>query len=161
MRRRTRRRSVAQARRLVPASGELAELVEAVARLRSRRVVLLPSAIPADAPSGLWVVTDRADYLAFPGDASATRRVAVVCHELAHMLLGHQPQAGTDTALMLAAVAAPSLDPAVARRLLARHGYDAVDEADAEALGTYLAAALASRERAHRAPRDRLFERMQ
>ena len=157
---RTLRRSAASARRLIPASGDLTGFVDAVARSRGRPIVLLGAAFEADAPSGVWIVTELRDYIAYPSDASAARRAAIVCHEVAHMLLGHDPPAGTGGLASLAAAAAPTLDPDVAARFLARHGYACGEEADAEGLGTRLAAELARRERLARAPQDRVYDRM-
>ena len=160
MKARTLRRSAASAQRFIPASGDLTEFVEALARSRGRPTVLLGVAFDAEAPSGVWIVTDKRDYIAYPNDASAARKAAIVCHEVAHMLLGHDPPPGTEGLLSLAASAAPTLDPAVAIRLLARHCYASEQEADAEGLGTRLAAELARRERLARAPRDRVYDRM-
>ena len=157
---RTLRRSAASARRLIPASGDLTGFVDAVARSRGRPIVLLGAAFEADAPSGVWIVTELRDYIGYPSDAPAARRAAIVCHEVAHMLLGHDPPAGTGGLASLAAAAAPTLDPDVAARFLARHGYAGGEEADAEGLGTWLAAELARRERLARAPQDRVYDRM-
>lgn len=54
----------------------------------------------------------------FPADASAVERTAVICHELAHMLLSHQPEACADRLSQMAALVAPSIDPAIARGFL-------------------------------------------
>jgi hypothetical protein len=145
--------------RLVPATGDLADLVAEVARRRGRPVHLLPASLGPDAPSGMWVSTDRADYVVFPDEATPARRTSVVCHELAHMLLEHEPQDGAQTAL--AAAAAPTIDSAVAARMLMRHAYASRQERDAELLGTRLAAALADEERRAVRASDRLDDRLQ
>src|SRR5690349_17683563 len=84
---------VAQERalRLVPASGRLEDLVANVALRSGRPLRLLPFDLGRDEPTGLWISTDSADYVVYPSAASAAQRTAIVCHELAHMLLQHQP----------------------------------------------------------------------
>ncbi len=148
---------------LVPASGDLADLVDAVAAMRSRPITLMPVELAGDAPSGLWIATQAQDYIAYPANADAPWRSGIVCHELAHMLLEHAPRPGTAelTALTaLTAHAAPSIDPAVAARFLQRHGYGDAAEVDAERLGTTLAAALGAAHRSAHGDRDRVFDRM-
>lgn len=95
--------------------------------------------MPADAPSGLWIATGDRDYIVTPENASPARHNAIVCHELAHMLLGHEGSLG-----MHAASIAPGIDPAVAARFLGRHAYDNELEHSAETLGTQLAAEVAA-----------------
>lgn len=135
---RTRRQ--ARIEQLVPIGGDLEDLVEHVARSRGRSVCLLPTDVVPEAPSGVWVATDKADYIAFPSDAPPTRRAAIICHELAHMLLGHAPQEGGPQAL--ARLAAPAIAPDVAARFLLRHHYVSREEREAETLATRLVAAL-------------------
>lgn len=76
------------------------------------------------------------------------------------MLLAHDPQPGTSDLGALIARAAPSIDPQVAARFLRRHGYADAAEADAEYLGTRLAAQLGAAHTAVHGHRDRVFDRM-
>lgn len=149
---RTRRR--AQIDQLVPAGGgDLTDLVARVAQTRGRPVHLMPAKLGPEAPSGFWLATATADYIAYPDDAPPTRRAAIVCHEVAHMLLEHDLSDPDPEAL--AGLTAPVLDPAVAARFLRRHSYATRDEREAELLGTRLMAALTYRADAARAD-DRL-----
>ena len=122
----TRDRQVRLARsravRLVPANGVVDDLVAAVSQERERAVHLLPADLGPEAPTGMWISTDQAEYIVFPADASSGERAAVICHELAHMLLGHQPEAQMDRVALMATTVAPSIDPEVAQRFLNRHG---------------------------------------
>lgn len=135
------RKTWSAARSLVPASGDLADLVAAVATERCRAITLLDYDLPADAPSGLWLQMTDVDYIVSARSLTADHRRVVICHELAHMLLDHRPRDGqVDTSLI-----APSISPDVAARYFTRHGYEDRDEADAESLATVLAADLAER----------------
>jgi len=154
------RRSALAAQRFIPRSGDLTDFLQALAQSRGRPIMLLPVPRDADDPSGVWIATEHNDYIAFPEDAAPARKAAIVCHEVAHMLLGHAPQPGPEGLGALAVAAAPTLDPDVAARFLRRHGYASGTEADAENLGTRLAAELARRESEARAPRDRIYDRM-
>jgi len=145
---------------LVPVSGDLDELVDRVAASRSRPITLVPIRLPEDAPSGLWVATGARDYIVYPDNADAQWKSGIVCHELAHMLLAHDPQPGTSDLGAMIARAAPSIDPQVAARFLRRHGYEDAAEADAEYLGTRLAARLGAAHTAVQGHRDRVFDRM-
>lgn len=145
---------------LVPVSGDLDELVGRVAGSRTRPITLVAIHLPKDAPSGLWVATGAQDYIIYPDNADSQWKSGIVCHEIAHMLLGHDPQPGTSSLGALVARAAPSIDPQVAVRFLRRHGYGDAAEADAEYLGTRLAARLGAAHTAVQGHRDRVFDRM-
>ena len=128
--------------KLIPDTGNLTEFVAAVAADRSRPITLLDCDLPADAPSGLWLQLAEADYIVCARSVSAEHRRVVICHELAHMLLDHQPQ---DRRIDTSSIA-PSIDLDVAARFFTRHGYEDDAEADAETLATVLASELAERE---------------
>jgi hypothetical protein len=77
------------------------------------------------------------------------------------MLLGHEPEVGDlQAAEVIARVLAPDVDAAVAARFLARHGYEAADEEDAEAVATALVTTAASRQRAAATTADRVSTRL-
>lgn len=113
-----------------------------VGRQRGRPIRLLPGEFGSGTLSGLWIACDSTDYIVHPSDALPTRRTAIIAHELAHMLLRHEPQTTIEGAEQLAKVLAPTLDPSIARRLLARHAECTPEEIEAERLGTELLARL-------------------
>jgi hypothetical protein len=154
------RRARSRALRLVPANGAIDDLVAAVGQERGRPLSLLAAELGPMAPTGMWVATDHADYIVYPADASSAERAAVICHELAHMLLGHQPEAQMDRVSQMARTVAPSIDPDVARRILQRHGYAEQVEADAERLATVLVTKLARNAEAIAVRRDAVSERL-
>ncbi len=146
--------------RMVPDSGVVDDLVSAVSAARSRAVQLLPFDMGLSSPSGMWIATEQADYVVFPSDASSAERTAVICHELAHMLLNHQPGAETERLSQMAELVAPNLDPSVARRFLGRHGYNEAVEAEAEHLATALVTRLARNAEADAVRRDTVSDRL-
>lgn len=123
---------------LMPNDGDIDALVEAISASRDRPIHVLEVAVPTESPSGGWFACTNADYVVVDATSTLSRRAAIVCHEIAHILLGHQGEPLTSSQLGLLA---PSLNPSVAARFLGRHGYDSEVEHEAELLGTKLAAA--------------------
>lgn len=146
--------------RMVPASGLVDDLVAAVSREQNRAVHLLPADLGPEAPTGMWISTDQAEYIVFPADASSAERAAVICHELAHMLLGHQPEAQVDRLSQMATTVAPSIDSEVAHRFLRRHGYVEKVEAEAERLATVLVTQLARNAESNAVRQDTVSDRL-
>lgn len=127
---------------LLPTDGDLGGLIRNLADLRGKEIVLLQQALPPGSPSGMWVSLAHRDYVVVPHDAPHSRLTAIVCHEVAHIALGH-----VGSLMMHTSSIAPDIDVEVAARFLGRHGYDAQQERDAERLGTKLAAESAKRAR--------------
>jgi hypothetical protein len=120
----------------MPADGDLVGLVAAVAEGRNREICVLRLPMPSPGPSGAWVALPDKDYVVIDQGAAPSRFVATLCHELAHMLLGHQGPVQQASAAALA----PQVDPRIAARILGRHGYSDAQEHEAETLATVLAA---------------------
>lgn len=146
--------------RMVPSSGLVDDLVVEFSRSRGRPIELLPFDLGADSPSGLWIATEQADYIVFPADASSSERTAIICHEIAHMVLDHQPEAEVDRLEQLMALVAPNVDPAVARRFLTRHGYADGVEAEAEQFATVLVTQLSRNAQTDALRRDAVSDRL-
>lgn len=141
----------------VPHDGDLDSFVGAVARNRGRPIVVLDYPLPHDAASGLWLSSQDTDYLVVSAGAAPSRRTAIVCHEVAHMFLGHDADTSSDD--LLAAVA-PDISAEVRSRFLARSAYARHTECDAEMLGTSLATELLRRQRNPRRNGDRVGKRL-
>lgn len=157
---RTAKAARAGAMKLVPDSGDVEDLVAAVGSTRRRAVHLLGADLGPTGPTGMWIATEHGDYIVHPADASAAERTAVICHELAHMLLGHQPEGDDEAWQQMAATVAPDIAIEVAQRFLGRHGYADRLEADAEHLGTVLVTQLARNAAANTLRRDAVSERL-
>ena len=150
------RRARRIATRLVPETGDVDAFVRAVAHHRGRRIVTMAQELGHEAPTGYWISTIDADYVVYPIDSNADQRAVIICHELAHMLLDHQPPEGTLDLGQLA----PSIDPAIAARFLARHGFYEVMEVDAENMATQLMTELNRRADRHELERDTISARL-
>ena len=126
---------------LIPDNGNVDDFVAAVSAQRGRRIAVLGCSMPDDGPSGYWAPTPDVDYILHADSITAEYRETVVCHEIAHMVLGHEAREG----LMDTRAIAPSISPEVAARFLTREGYPDEIEADAEMLATLIAAELVAR----------------
>jgi hypothetical protein len=130
-------RAARVAKRLLPIDGNLDGLLDALGQVRGRRIHVLRHKFTGRPTSGLWLPTKNADYLVIDDPTTPSRRAAIICHEVAHILLGHTPDITTSD---LVAAAMPDLSPELIARALARHAYATDDEADAEELGTLIGA---------------------
>jgi hypothetical protein len=114
-------------KRLMPADGSLVGLVAAVAAHRSRPIDLLPAQLGARSSSGCWVAGTNHDYIVYAASAAPEQRDLVVCHELAHMLLGHPGLSPIE------ALGEGGIVPA-RTQLVTRHPYGVSPEAEARRL---------------------------
>ena len=149
-----------RALKLVPPSGLVEDLVETVSVSASRQVTLIPYDLGRGEPTGLWIATAAADYIVYPVSASPAERTAIICHELSHILLRHEPEGEAARLSELAAVVAPDIDPSIAQRMLARHGYRQDVEVEAEILATRLVARLSTFAEQARVSQDTISDRL-
>jgi hypothetical protein len=135
------REALADVELYLPFPWSIEELTERLGTQRAKPIRLVAWAFPAepDAPTGLWVATDQADYVFYDSDASPARREQIIGHELGHLLLGHTPRLSEAFDGLIEALA-PSVSRELARQVLAmaRTGYAEADEAAAELFGTSL-----------------------
>ncbi|MFS8097845.1 ImmA/IrrE family metallo-endopeptidase [Lentzea alba] len=92
---RLRRRARAALRGLtMPEPFSVQALCDEVARVRGRKLFLHPFTEPPvdEMPSGLWVATDVADHVFFEQQTSRFHQEHIICHEIGHMLCGHESQ---------------------------------------------------------------------
>ncbi|GAA1120590.1 hypothetical protein GCM10009663_70290 [Kitasatospora arboriphila] len=135
---RTRRRMRAVARQLgLPPLSTVEELCTAVAERTGRPVRLAPRRMRVGEPSGFVERLPGEDVVHFEQETSGLHQAHIVCHELAHLLCGHLPEAAPPDA-ETAAVELPTIDPDVLRMVLGRSHYDDAAEEEAEVLGAEL-----------------------
>lgn len=95
--------------------------------------------------SGMFFSTDQGDYIAISENASPERKCAVVCHEIAHALLGHEHEDSLGKSLvesgLLGGIPSELADAVVA----VRQAYAHTAEADAEIVATYMSIELRRR----------------
>ena len=158
---RQQRKAAREGRSLIPATGLVDDLVTAVGASRGRPFRIIGAPLRGTMTSGAWVPTAQADYVLYPQSASPTRREAVICHELGHVLLQHDPALHDALTPELLGQIAPSVSQSTARAMLFRSSYTNQEEADAEYVGTILATALAGRREArHWESSSRLSEHL-
>lgn len=143
---------------LMPEDGDLDELAVRLSQERGRPLRIIRQAMPPGAASGLWISTRSTDYVIIDAKASPTRASAILCHEFAHMILGHKGWALDESQLAMAL--APEVAPQVAARFLARESYGGNQEHDAEEVGTLVAAEHTRRVRSRQQSSGTFAERL-
>ncbi len=123
---------------LLPRPWSADQFVEQVSRSRTRPISLITLPIPERQASGYWLPWADRDVVVVPDSAVGARRDAIVCHELAHIVLEHEPLLANDVEDL--GILAPNLSPELVARFLPRHGYEARIEREAETLATRLIA---------------------
>jgi hypothetical protein len=125
---------------------DLVGLLRRIEVLRGRSVHLAPVSTHHMA-CGMWLALDGADIVHYSEGTTAWHQQHIICHEMAHMILGHHGAALTESAREHLL---PGLDPAMVVNVLRREGYESTQELEAEHLGTLLSRRL---EQMHRLPR--------
>ncbi|RJK95908.1 hypothetical protein D5H78_09920 [Vallicoccus soli] len=113
----------------LPADADLEQLVQRLAEVRGRRLVLQARPM-LDGPCGIWVAMPEADYVFYEEQTNALHREHIVLHELGHVAADHAPPGRIPVDVALALM--PSLDPALVRRMLGRTSYSSEEEREAE-----------------------------
>jgi hypothetical protein len=110
----------------------LRALYRAVEFNRGRTLRIKAAVLPPEY-SALWIQTDRADYIVVAEGLPRLQQNQASVHEIAHMLLGHQPHTVTSLGDLGAALGLPAR-----MQVLARSGYHYgnQEESEAEALAT-------------------------
>ena len=134
--------------KLVPTPWNVEEFARRVAETRNKpvRIVDLDFS-PQGGITGAWKPTSKQDIIFVSSSAAGLRRDAIICHELAHMTLGHTPSELGFTGSAAVQDIAPLLleaSPALASKFMFRHDYDSQAESDAEHLATVVIAAISA-----------------
>ncbi|GAB3930675.1 hypothetical protein GCM10011575_47380 [Microlunatus endophyticus] len=133
-----------RAETVLPRSGSIDEMLALLSAIRGRPISLLTEDLNQSV-SGLLLSTDQADYIAVPAKASPERLCAIVCHEVAHALLGHDHSKPLIRSLMDSGLL-PGINEDFARSIVAaRYVYMDPSEVDAEIVATFLAKELRRR----------------
>jgi hypothetical protein len=112
---------------------DLDAVLELASLQRGRPVRLLPATM-AVGSCGVWVVTDRGDYVFYEQSTSPLHHRHIILHELSHVLCGH---GGGESATALAPLV-PDLSAEVVERVMNRTSYSDAEEQEAEVLATLL-----------------------
>ncbi len=144
----------------LPAPFTLDRFKDALVTHRGRPLTInaMPTLGP-DAPSGIWIATERADHVFVDETARPLHREHIVLHELAHIMCDHKgvpAMTDEDVAALL-----PALNVEMVARVLGRTRYTQHEEQEAELLATMIAQHVEDDGRHHDDPevhalRDRL-----
>lgn len=111
---------------------------EALAIRRGRPIHLLP--IPSDGePGGLTgacLTIAEKDFIFYESRTSEWHQDHIILHEVAHLLLGHNSDIGSDEESLRQLF--PDFRPEVVRQILQRQSYTREDEREAELLATLI-----------------------
>lgn len=121
---------------LLPDPWSADEFVTRVAAERRRPIRILPHDLTTGDATGYAVRRRNEDVIVVPITAVGARRDAIICHELAHIVLEHAPLLKDDAAFV--AMLTPNCSPELVARFVQRDGYDTDDERAAEILATRL-----------------------
>lgn len=138
----------------LPACPDLPALCGHLAAVRGRPLHVLPMALGAEQPCGLWLATQDADWIFHDVTTSRAHQEHIVLHEIGHMVFDHGGGHLDDdvtTALF------PDLDPGLVRAMLARDAYSDEQEQQAEIMAYLLAESLRA---AAAAPHDGVAARI-
>ncbi len=101
---------------------------------RNRPIHLLPMAMPATAPCGLWLAGEHIDYIVYEQHTSPVHQRHIVLHEVGHLLWRHAAPADETRRPDLFS----SLSPDTVRHILARTSYRTEEEQEAELVATLI-----------------------
>jgi hypothetical protein len=121
----------------LPGAFTLDELHQRVQLRRGRRIHLIPHALPAGGPHGMWVMGETDDYIFFDRSAPPLRRAQIIGHEFGHIVF--DDEGGPVHPEALAAVLLPDRQHTANTRTLSacnRTAYDDLVEQRCEWFGT-------------------------
>lgn len=121
--------------RLPPVEVDIQTIRGCLEARQGRHIELTPIA-GSRSTHGLWASTDEIEYVQYERHTTPWHQWLIVCHEFAHMMLGHD----ADAALSIEdrAVLVPDLPDVDVNFILRREVYDTRQEQEAEYLATLL-----------------------
>lgn len=123
----------------IPQPFDIRELCRRLGERRRRPLHLAALSLPAQAPCGLFVSTTTFDAIFYQADTTRPHQEHIIGHEIGHLLCHHADAALPQTDAL--ALLMPNLDPAVIQRILARAGYAAEEEREAETIASLISQA--------------------
>jgi hypothetical protein len=119
----------------LPRPFDAAAFLRGLGRVRGRPIELIPVPARPDAPCGLLVTTERADYVMYTADTSPLHQQHILLHEAAHIVCGHHDGASVGPG---AAALLPNLPASLIRSVLGRTVYTEPQEQEAELVASLL-----------------------
>ena len=120
----------------VPEPFSVDVFLERLVAQRGRPIRLMPTDSSPGGPCGLWLKTDRVDYVVHERATTPLHRDHIVLHELGHLLCDHSSDdEGVDGSI---ARLVPGLSAATIQRVLGRTAYGTRQEQEAEVFASML-----------------------
>ncbi|MEU1624791.1 toxin [Streptomyces sp. NPDC020096] len=120
----------------LPEKCDISTLCELLSQERGRPLHLVPLAMGAAHPCGMWIALDVADLVVFEANTSRLHRDHIIAHELAHMICSHRDVGQPDRASI--ELLFPDLDPQRVHEMLGRTSYSSQEEQEAEILASLI-----------------------
>ncbi|PBC83669.1 MULTISPECIES: ImmA/IrrE family metallo-endopeptidase [unclassified Streptomyces] len=130
----------------LPTGSSVAALIDRLSRRRNRPIHVIPAALGAGEPCGIWLATDSADIIVVEADITPFHQDHIIAHELAHVLCAHSDSSKPDPEGM--ALLFPHLDVQRVIEVMGRSAYSTEDEQAAEIVASLIL------ERVTRPPRE-------
>ncbi|HVK19995.1 MAG TPA: hypothetical protein VM677_01405 [Actinokineospora sp.] len=125
---------------------DVEELCRRVGDQRGREIKLLAYPLTVPGPFGVWIASQKADYVFYQEATSKIHQRHIILHELGHIIAGHESDgAGVDT--LGQAIPRnqdgglrqfPDLGPEAVRKAQLRTCYDTASEREAESVATII-----------------------
>jgi Zn-dependent peptidase ImmA (M78 family) len=133
----------------LPVPWDRGRFINAFAELRGRPITLVPTDTVSlsGSPCGLWIARDDDDLIFHEASTSEYHIDQIVCHEIGHMVLGHdrlQPLVSEDGMDLCRAVM-PDIGANSVRAVLGRSDFTPEFERDAERFASIVLIAAAER----------------
>ncbi|MFA5707549.1 hypothetical protein [Mycolicibacterium sp.] len=151
----------------IPVPWDRAKFIDDLAKLRGRPIHLVAAdtASLSDSPCGLWLKREHDDVILHEAGTSEYHIDQIVCHEIGHMVLGHDTsdrRTAAETAhyVDICQTIMPGIDPAAVRAVLGRANYISDQERDAEMFASLLMIAAADAESRASMMRSVFFHRL-
>jgi hypothetical protein len=124
----------------LPDPFDLAGLCRTVNAERGRALHVrgIPGPATRGRPCGIWVATDKDDWIFVDQETSPLHRQHIVLHDLAHMLCGHAAAALPENEMLGRLF--PDLSPDMVKTVLSRSSYHSEHEREAELLASLILA---------------------
>lgn len=120
----------------LPSPCDIATLCRQLGRQRNRPIMLVPMPLPAPHPCGMWAAAQDEDLIFFDSSTTSTHQEHIILHEFGHIIRRHRGGDLRDEDSVRGNF--PNLSPALVQGMLARAGYDNVDEQEAEIIAYLL-----------------------
>ncbi|QUR68725.1 hypothetical protein [Mycobacterium spongiae] len=128
----------------IPVPWDRDRFIQNLATLRGRPIKLIATdtVTLTDSPCGLLLTRDDDDLILHESGTSDYHIDQIVCHEIGHMVLGHNSTRGVGAdkqrEIDMCRKVLPDIDPATVHAVLGRTNYASDQERDAEMFATIL-----------------------